>query len=56
MKSLQTKELISNIFAEAIGFLRISMVFSLKHFGEAHLMLVLIRNVHLVCIINGVRC
>jgi len=30
MKPQQTKELISNIFAEAIGFLRISMVFSLK--------------------------
>jgi hypothetical protein len=26
-----------------------------KHFGEAHLMFVLTKNVHLVCIINGIR-
>ena len=30
------------------------VAYVLKHVGEAHLMFVLIKKVHVVCIINGV--
>jgi hypothetical protein len=55
------KEPIHNSFAVKFGFynwhffLREGGTPVAKHVGEAHLMFVLIKNLHLVSIINGVR-
>ena len=58
---LQIKEPIHKSFAVKFGFLKLAFVLPedgtlvAKRVGEAHLMFVLIKNLHLVSITNGVR-